>query len=126
MTVQLDIDGTLDFASQFLGWLSRALRAGGHRVLVVSSRIESAACRTATRRELKGWGVECDELLLTPAHLPRESLPADLQRGHELFIYKVLAAQAQGVDVLVDDCGITVELFRRHLPGVKVFRPQSK
>lgn len=123
--VQIDIDGTLDAAPEFFRWMSGSLRRYGHRVLIVSSRVESPECREATLTELKTWGIDFDELLLTPEELKPEKNLEGLHPGHRMYAYKVLAAREHGTTILFDDCGITAELFKKYLPEVKVFRPQA-
>ena len=125
MKIQLDIDGTLDRSPGFFRWLSTSLRKDGHDVLIVTSRVESPGNRLATERQLEGWKISYDTLILSPPpdDLDEKKLPKDLHPAHRQFITKVFVARDDKVDILFDDCGITAELFKRYLPKVLVFRP---
>jgi hypothetical protein len=84
MIVALDIDGTISEPPEFFAVLSAALRAAGHRVIVLTYRDPERA--GATRAQLAAWGVECDELVIAPSLEAKGSLCAEL-----------------GVDVFFDD-----------------------
>ena len=62
MNVALDIDGTISEHPQFFAALSVALRAGGHRVLILTYR--DAARTESTKAELSRWGIQFEKLLL--------------------------------------------------------------
>lgn len=62
MKVALDIDGTISEHPEFFAVLSAALRAAGHRVLVLTYRDPTRA--DATKAQLAGWSVEFDELVI--------------------------------------------------------------
>ncbi|MCX5784554.1 MAG: hypothetical protein NTX59_02595 [Elusimicrobia bacterium] len=125
MNIQIDIDGTIDKAPEFFKWLTRSLRADGHKVFIVSSRTSSPRNDRETAKELEGYGVVYDKLILSPElkNLDSKRFPPDMNAGHKLYIHKLFAAEDNGIEILFDDCGITTELFRKHLPEVKVFRP---
>ena len=124
MIVQLDIDGTIDRAPEFFRWLTAALRRDGHKVCIVSSRTHSEENQRTTADELAGLGVAYDRLVLSPD--PRvfayQRLPADFNPAYNVYAGKLLAAQEFGAGILFDDCGVTAEIFRKHLPQVTVFR----
>jgi len=65
-----------------------------------------------------------DMLVLSPElkNLDSKRFPPGMSVGHKLYIHKLFAAEDNGIEILFDDCGITTELFRKHLPEVKVFR----
>jgi uncharacterized HAD superfamily protein len=65
MKVALDIDGTISEHPAFFAMLSAALRAAGHRVLVLTFR--DPAREAATREHLAAWGVVFDELVIAPS-----------------------------------------------------------
>ncbi|MBI2789823.1 MAG: hypothetical protein HYX59_14200 [Elusimicrobia bacterium] len=125
MVIQIDIDGTIDAAPEFFRWLTVALTRDDHTVLIVSSRTTSKENLLATAAELKEYGVIYDKLILSPEHdnLDVSRFPPSLQAAHRLYVSKLIAAEDHGTTVLYDDCGITSELFRKHLPNVAVFRP---
>jgi uncharacterized HAD superfamily protein len=62
MKVALDIDGTISEHPEFFAMLSAALRAAGHRVLVLTFR--DPLRDAATRDQLAAWGVVFDELVI--------------------------------------------------------------
>ncbi|MEK6542891.1 MAG: hypothetical protein AABZ44_00420 [Elusimicrobiota bacterium] len=124
MNIQIDIDGTIDEAPGFFRWLTASLKRDGHKVIIVTSRTDSPETRTLTTKELKDWGITYDKLILSPEtdKLDPKRLPKDLDWAHKLFIFKVITAQDDDVDILFDDCSITASLFKRYLPQVKIFR----
>lgn len=77
-----------------------------------------------TAKELKGYGVTYDKLVLTPnlKDLELNRFPPDMNPGAKLYIYKLFTEEDNDIDILIDDCGITTELFRKYLPEIKVFR----
>ncbi|PIP84780.1 MAG: hypothetical protein COR54_02270 [Elusimicrobia bacterium CG22_combo_CG10-13_8_21_14_all_63_91] len=125
MVVQLDIDGTIDRAPEFFAWMSTALLRDGHRVLVVTSRTTSPENIRLTAEGLRAFGIVYNRLLLSPAvdDLDPGRLPPSLLPTHRLFVYKLIAAQDHGTEILFDDCKITSDIFRRHSPDVRVYRP---
>jgi uncharacterized HAD superfamily protein len=84
MNVALDIDGTISEHPQFFAVLSVALRAAGHRVIVLTYRDPERA--DATRAQLAGWGVAFDELVIAGSLAAKGALCA-----------------AHGVDLFFDD-----------------------
>jgi hypothetical protein len=124
MTFQIDIDGTIDRAQEFFKWLTRSLRADGHKVFIVSSRTSSPQNDRETAKELEGYGIAYDKLILSPElkNMDSNRFPSDMSPGHKLYIYKLFAAEDNGVEILFDDCGITTELFHKYLPKIKLFR----
>ena len=84
MKVALDIDGTISEHPEFFAMLCAALRAAGHRVLVLTYR--DPARDAATREHLAAWGVVFDELVIAPS----------LEAKGEL-------CGAHGVDLFFDD-----------------------
>lgn len=125
LTVQIDVDHTVNAAPEFFSWLTKALRRDGHCVLIVTDRESSRENDAATAAELRKMGIEWDQLILSPAlaDLDPRRFPPGLPVAHRVFVNKLIAAEDHGTDVLFDDCGITADLFRRHLPKVRVFRP---
>ena len=124
MNIQIDIDGTIDKAPEFFKWLTQSLRASNHKVFIVSSRTTSPQNDKETAKELKEYEVTYDKLVLTPnlKDLDSKRFPTDMNPGAQLYIHKLFTAEDNDTDILFDDCGITTELFRKYLPGVKVFR----
>jgi uncharacterized HAD superfamily protein len=84
MKVALDIDGTISERPEFFAFLSVALRAAGHHVIVLTYRDPARA--DATRMQLAAWGVEFDELVIA----------GSLEAKGEL-------CAAHGVDLFFDD-----------------------
>jgi hypothetical protein len=65
MKVALDIDGTISEHPEFFAMLSSALRAAGHRVIILTYRDPDRG--EATRTQLATWGVDFDELVIAPS-----------------------------------------------------------
>jgi uncharacterized HAD superfamily protein len=84
MKVALDIDGTISEHPEFFAVVSVALRAAGHRVLVLTYRDQASV--QATKEQLARWGVQFDELVIA----------ASLEGKGEL-------CAAHGVDLFFDD-----------------------
>lgn len=124
MNIQIDIDGTIDKAPDFFKWLTHSLRAGKHKVLIVSSRTYSEQNEIETKKELKEYGVTYDRFVLSPQlkDLDKSRFPPNMNQGAKLYIHKLFTAEDNNIDILFDDCGITTELFRKYLPAIKVFR----
>jgi len=125
MVVQIDIDGTINWAPVFFAWMTRVFQREGHRVLIVTTLEDVPGERELTEEELRGWEITYDKLILSPplGDLDSRRFPPGLHPSHKLYVYKLFVAQDHGTDILFDDCGITADLFRKHLPQVKVFRP---
>jgi hypothetical protein len=66
MNVAFDIDGTISRRPDFFAILSRAVRSDGGKVFVVTSRSNSPDVERQTRRELRSWDVQFDELVIIP------------------------------------------------------------
>src|SRR5262249_35321204 len=65
MKVALDIDGTISEHPEFFAVLSSALRAAGHRVVVLTYRDPARA--ETTNAQLAAWGIGFDELVIAPS-----------------------------------------------------------
>jgi uncharacterized HAD superfamily protein len=101
MKVALDIDGTISEHPEFFAMLSAALRAGGHRVLVLTYRDQSRDA--ATREQLTAWGVVFDELVIAPS----------LEAKGEL-------CRTHGVDLFFDDQDECIATVPEHVIVCKV------
>lgn len=127
MVVQIDVDNTITWAPGFFAWLSQALRRDGHRVRIVTARGLLPGEPEFTQKQLRDFGLVWDSLVLSepvpdidPRELP-EGFPADL-----IYLWpKLRAAIQHEPDLLFDDSENVSALFARHLPRVKVLRPQS-
>ncbi len=81
MKVALDIDGTISEHPEFFAVLSTALRAAGHRVIVLT--YSDPARREARMAQLAAWGVGFDELVIAPSLEAKGELCGTL--GVDLF-----------------------------------------
>ena len=124
MVIEIDIDGTITQAPEFFKHLTNAFRRDGHKIIVATTRVDDQESRDYTTKQLRELGIVYDELVLSPRFedLDKRRFPAGLGPTHRLYLSKLFAAEDHGVDVLFDDCGITVEVFRKHLPRVQVFQ----
>jgi uncharacterized HAD superfamily protein len=101
MKVALDIDGTISEHPELFAVLSSALRAAGHKVLVLTYRDPARA--EATRAQLAAWRVELDELVI-----------ADSLEG------KGALCAAHGVDLFFDDQDECIVAVPEHVLVCKV------
>lgn len=91
MRVAIDIDQTInasDRSVRFFAFVTAALRAAGHEVVILSLR----RGRAGAIRDLAQYGVAYDRL---------ELLPLDFEG--DIIAWKVERAEALAVDVLIDD-----------------------
>ena len=59
MVVAFDIDDTISRHPKFFSFLTRALKAAGHEVVIITFRED----RQATEAALRGWGIAWTKLL---------------------------------------------------------------
>jgi hypothetical protein len=125
MVVQIQIDSAMAWAPEFFRWLTAALRRDGHQVCLVSSRTHSEENVAAAAKELSRQGLTYDRLVLSPDPelIDEGRLPAGLEPAYRKYAGKLIVAEDLGTELLFDDCGVTGELFRKHLPKVRVLRP---
>ena len=122
VNIALDIDGTISAMPAFFALLSRATRAAGGKAIVVTSRSDTPEVARRTRRELEGYGVEFDELVVIPDGKDRIPCPhAGLDWYRQYLWQKVHACLDRGVDVVFEDDEKVVDLFRRFAPGIRTF-----
>ena len=92
MNVALDIDGTISEHPEFFAIMSTAIRAAGHRMIILTYRDPDR--NEATRAQLAAWKIEFDDLVIAPS----------LEAKGEL-------CNTLGVDLFFDDqdeCLVTV------------------
>lgn len=102
LVVALDIDDTISRHPAFFAFLSNALVGAGHKVLIITFRID----RPSAEADLRSWGIAYDELL-TPSADPDSDDGTDEWKGR--------LCEELGVDVLFDD---SPEVLRFVGPGV--------
>ena len=122
MNVGIDIDGTITRAPELFAILSRAVRAAGGRVYIVTSRADAPGVREATRRELKGYGVEWDELVIIPDGKDRIPCPHEELDWYRKYLWqKVCICLERNVSVVFEDDAKVIDLFKRFAPGIVAF-----
>ena len=122
MNVALDIDGTITRDPAFFALLSRAVRASGGKVIVVTSRADAPGVRETTRRELEDYGIEYDELVVIPEGQNRIPCPHAGLDWYERYLWqKLQVCLDRDVDVAFEDDPKVIDLFRRFAPGIAVF-----
>lgn len=107
MICALDLDDTVTACPAFFSLLARALRAGGHKVFVLTLRRDPALAAD----DLAELDVDYDDLEVLPASWPGDPAAWKAKRCREL-----------AVDVLVDD---SVEIARLVDPGTFVLVPRD-
>lgn len=124
MVIQLDIDGTIDRNPKFFSCLSRAFRADGHEVLVVTARIGALANLERTRRQLTAWGISYDELVMSPPYdeMDPRVCPKVHDWDHRRHLIKLITALGRGVNVAYDDSSEVADLFLEYAPSITLFR----
>jgi hypothetical protein len=90
MVVAFDIDDTITKHPQFFAFLTQALIAAGHKVLIITFRED----RLATESDLQGWGVGWTTLITS-------TLDACLETGVDEW--KSSECRKAGVDVFFED-----------------------
>jgi hypothetical protein len=127
MNVAFDIDGTISRRPDFFAILSRAIRSDGGKVFVVTSRSSNAEVERQTRRELRSWGVQLDELVIIPDG-DRDRMPcphAGLDWYRQYLWQKVSVCLDRDVAIVFEDDIKVVELFKVYAPHVHVFRVEQ-
>jgi len=106
MVIGLDLDDTITRHPAFFACIATALRAAGHRVVVITHRADPSDAR----RTLETLGVPHDGL-----HCQSRA-----DRDRHGLAWKALVCRELGVDVMFEDCPETV----RHIgPGTVCFVP---
>lgn len=124
MVIQIDVDDTITRAPEFFKHLTRSLKRDGHTILIVTTRTDVRGVRAATKGELLDYGIFYDKLILSPPldELDEKTLPPGLAVSRRPFAVKVTAARDHKVEVVFDDCGITIGLLKKYLPKVQVMQ----
>ena len=90
MVVAFDIDDTISRHLPFFAFLTQALIAAGHQVLIITFRED----RLATESDLRGWGIGWTTLITS-------TLEACLETGVDEW--KSSECRKAGVDVFFED-----------------------
>jgi len=124
MVIQIDIDGTINQAPAIFSAMTKALGGNGHRILVVSARVEDSESREFTTKQLREWRIDYEELILTPPfrQLIPSWFPPNLPLEQRAIFFKVMTARERRVDVAFEDDGLVIDLFRAYLPEMQVFQ----
>jgi hypothetical protein len=123
MNIALDIDGTITKRPDFFAVLSRAFRASGGKVYIVTSRVNSSDVRSQTHKELKSYGVEFDELIIIPNDKEQIPCPHDDLDWYKKYLWqKVSVCLECNVTILFEDDAVVIELFKKYAPDIQVFR----
>lgn len=123
MNIALDIDGTITRQPKFFAVLSRAVRASGGKVFIVTSRADTQEVRALTRREMDSYKVEYDELVvIADSEQARAACPHGELDWYQRYLWqKVSACLNRKVTIVFEDDEKVAELFRRYAPRVDVF-----
>jgi hypothetical protein len=122
MNISIDIDGTITVVPALFAMLSSAVRASGGKVIVVTSRSNAPEVWDKTRRELKEYGIESDELVIIPDGTDRIPCPHMGLDWYQQYLWqKVAVCVERNVDVVFEDDEKVVDLFKRFAPCITVF-----
>ena len=96
MLIALDFHQCVNYYPDVFTFLTRWLRASGHRVIILSA---TSPCNGAwLEKDLQHWNIEYDDIIM---------LDADIQGGYLDFAdaseWKQAKMQELGVDLLFDD-----------------------
>jgi hypothetical protein len=114
MNIALDIDDTITRCPEFFSIISKALRAAGHRVYIISWRED----REFAEEDLAEYGIDCDQLIL-PAEQEIRGVP---HRDWETAAgrWKPAACRRLQIDILFGDMPQVVNAVDRQ---TTVFMP---
>jgi cyclopropane fatty-acyl-phospholipid synthase-like methyltransferase len=128
MNVCFDLDETITAEPRFFSLLSHAVRKSGGNVYVVTSRTRTIETLKATRQELKELGIVYTHLFILHDRSEAERIcPFNNLDWYEKYIFqKTVYCKANHVDIYFDDEGKVIDLFRRFLPEIQVFRVYKK
>jgi hypothetical protein len=90
MTIAFDIDDTITCDTRFFAFLTQALVAAGHSVLVITFRQD----RIGAENDLRSWNIEYTKLVTATVD--------DLQI-HGVNLWKAHICRTQGVNVFFED-----------------------
>jgi hypothetical protein len=124
MNIALDIDGTITKTPQLFSVLSRSVRLDGGRVYIVTSRSKVDLVEVETRKELKGYGVEFDELCIIPDQ-KEQYIPCphdDLDWYQKYLWQKVRVCLDRGIEIIFEDDLKVIGLFETYAPEIQVFQ----
>lgn len=119
----LDIDKTITKAPKFFSFLTQAVKKAGGKVYIISTRTADPVVYDDTRFELKGYGIQYDDLYLLPydesikTTCPHE----DLDWFQKYLWQKVEYCLDNNVEVYFDDDTKVLELFQKYAPGIQLF-----
>ncbi len=124
MNIALDIDGTITQQPELFAVLSRAVRAAGGRIYIITSRADTSDVRTLTQQELKNYGIDYDDLLIIPdADRDRFPCPHDELDWYQKYLWqKVYLCLEHNITIVFDDEGKVVDLFKKYAPHITLFQ----
>lgn len=107
MIIALDIEDTITRRPEFFATITKALRNDGHRIIIITFRLD----RAATTDDLERWAIHYDELVTC-------SLDEHLE--HDLEAWKGRVCRERGVDIFFED---NPAVLRHVDPSVACFMP---
>jgi hypothetical protein len=124
MNIALDIDGTITVYPEFFAILSRAIRAAGGKVYIITSRSDDEAAREQTRQELAFLRVEFDDLFIIPGGRQGQ-IPcphSKLDWDQKYLWQKVNICLDHKVSIVFEDDPKVIALFEEFAPNIQVFQ----
>jgi hypothetical protein len=120
--VGIDFDGTLALNPEFFAGLMSKIREAGGKCLLITGRPESEKERVQS--VLDPAGIKFDEEHYFPSEYTLEQYFADSKNWDEkLGEWKVGVISKTGVDIMIDDTQIIIDLIEKELPDVLVLQP---
>ena len=124
MNICSDIDDTITENPEFFSLLTKSVKLSGGKVFIVTSRTPCQETYDVTRKELEEYGIVYDHLwVLDDRQEAEKKCPhSDLDWYEKYLFQKVAYCKTNKVNVFFDDEMKVVNLFRRFLSKVTVFR----
>ncbi|MEM7010228.1 MAG: hypothetical protein AAF585_01990 [Verrucomicrobiota bacterium] len=124
MNIAFDIDDTITAIPPLFSALSRSVRLDGGRVYIVTSRANNDQVAAQTRKELKSYGVEFDELILIEDQkdLQLQCPHEDLDWYQQYLWQKVRVCLDRDVEAIFEDDLKVIELFETYAPQIRVLQ----
>lgn len=112
MNVAIDIDGTITAMPAVFAAMAKGLRASGHKVIIVTFRLEQY--REETKKDLEQLGIEYDSL-----HMSSEDRPVDP-------LWKVEVALANDIQAFFEDAKDVLMALPKSIQPVWIVPPELR
>lgn len=124
MNIQIDINGTIDYAPAFFSWFTKALIKSGHKVFIATTEPDSPENRAEAVELLRKQRLQYTKLVMgyPLGKIPSAALPRGFPRSDILYAAKLICAKKNHIDILFDDDPYVLKLFHKHLPKIRTLK----